>query len=210
MDSKERTKRHFDSTAADYDHSDDGIFCAEMYAPLIAEIHRSNPNKLLDIGCGNGNVLVQLVRDGYSLTGVDLSEVMIGEAKRRLDGCAELVVADAGKLPFLDSTFDTLICNASFHHYTDPEGVIKEMYRVLKPDAVLLIGECYMPQPFRAFMNLFIRFSPDGDYHFYGKWEMFRLLHRYNFHVQRIRDIGRNKVLYIAKAEKRDEEHEIA
>lgn len=129
-DSKDKSKRHFDSIATNYNTSHDGTFCADMYAPLIEAIHKVKGRKLLDLGCGNGNLLVQLVRSGLALTGVDLSEAMIEQARQRLDGYAELIVADAGHLPFPADAFDVLVCNASFHHYPDPEAALKEMHRV--------------------------------------------------------------------------------
>lgn len=203
-DSKHKSKRHFDSTAANYNASHDGKFCADMYTPLIEVIHKVKGENLLDLGCGNGNLLVQLVKDGYALTGVDLSEAMIEQARQRLDDYAELIVADAEYLPFPADAFDVLVCNASFHHYPDPEAVLKEMHRVLRPGGTLLIGECYMSQPLRAVMNVLIRFSPDGDHHFYGKRELSSLLETHGFASQSISKTGKHTILYIARTKERE------
>lgn len=199
-DIQERSKRHFDSIAANYNDSHDGKFCADMYAPLIQAIYKAGVGKLLDLGCGNGNLLVQLVKDGFALTGVDLSEAMIEQAKQRLNDYAELIVADAGHLPFQAGTFDILVCNASFHHYPDSKDALKEMRRVLRPGGELLIGECYMPQPFRALMNALLRFSPGGDHHFYGKRELSVLLETHGFATRKIIKTGKHTVLYVASA----------
>lgn len=198
--SKDKSKRHFDLIATNYNTSHDGKFCADMYTPLIEAIHKVKGEKLLDLGCRNGNLLIQFVRSGLALTGVDLSEAMIEQARQRLDGYAELIVADAGHLPFPAGAFDVLVCNASFHHYPDPEAALKEMHRVLRPGGTLLIGECYMPQPLRAVMNVLIRFSPDGDHHFYGKRELSSLLEAYGFATQSVNKAGRHTVLYLASA----------
>ena len=98
-DSAERSKRHFDATAANYDASHDGKFCADMYAPLVEALRGVGGGRLLDLGCGNGNLLALLAGSGFALTGVDLSEAMIDQARRRLGGRAALVVADARSLP---------------------------------------------------------------------------------------------------------------
>lgn len=203
-DSKEKSKRHFDLIATNYNTSHDGKFCADMYASLIEAIHKVKGGNLLDLGCGNGNLLLQLVKDGFVLTGVDFSEAMIEQAKQRLDGYAELVVADAGNLPFPADTFDVLVCNASFHHYPDPEAALKEMYRVLRPGGTLLIGECYIPQPLRAVNNVLIRFSPAGDHHFYGKRELSALLKGHGFVTQNISKTGKHTVLYMATAKEKE------
>lgn len=199
-DIKEKSRQHFNSTAANYNNSSDGKFCADMYLPLIKEIHKVKGGKLLDLGCGNGNVLVQLIKDDYTLTGVDLSEEMIEQAKKRLDGHAELLVADAEELPFPKDTFDILICNASFHHYPNPAGVLKEMRRVVRCGSTLLIGETYLPQPFRVMMNLCFRFSSEGDYHTYGKKELSALIEKHGFVVEKIQKTGKHTVLFTAKA----------
>lgn len=203
-DSKNKSKRHFDAIATNYNTSHDGKFCADMYAPLIEAIHKVKGENLLDLGCGNGNLLTQLVRSGFVLTGVDLSEAMIEQARQRLDGYAELIAADAGHLPFPADAFDVLVCNASFHHYPEPEAALKEMHRVLRPGGTLLIGECYMAQPLRAAMNVLIRFSPDGDHHFYGKRELSSLLEAHGFAIQSIRKTGQHTVLYIARTKEKE------
>lgn len=200
---RERSKRHFDSIATSYNISHEGKFCADMYTPLIRAIHKSKGETLLDLGCGNGNLLTRLMRCGFALTGADLSEAMIERARQRLDGYAELIVADAGYLPFPADAFDVLVCNASFHHYPDPEAALKEMHRVLRPGGTLLIGECYMPQPLRAAMNVLKRFSPDGDHHFYGRRELSSLLEVHGFAIQSIRKTGKHTVLYQAKGKER-------
>ena len=158
----------------------------------------------MDLGCGNGNLLIQLVGSGFALTGVDLSEAMIEQARQRLDGYAELIAADAGHLPFLADAFDVLVCNASFHHYPEPEAALKEMHRVLRPSGTILIGECYMPQPLRAVMNVLIHFSPDGDHHFYGKRELSSLLEAHGFAIQSIRRTGKHTVLYMARTKEKE------
>ena len=132
ISSKEKTKRHFDSTARDYDNSDDGKFVEGMYDDLVFEIQRSAGGRILDVGCGNGN-LFEMLQDGmYEMFGVDFSANMIAEAKAKDIQDASFLVADAEMLPFGDDEFDIVVCNASFHHYVHPETVLREMHRVLK------------------------------------------------------------------------------
>ena len=50
-----------------------------------------------------------------------------------------------------------------------------EMYRVLKDGGKLLIGDPYVPNIVRPFINVLTKFSEKGDYHFYGLDEMKRL-----------------------------------
>ena len=172
MNSKEKTKQHFNETASTYNTSDDGIFVQGMDDVLISEIQKSKSGKILDVGCGNGNLFTFLPDGKYELFGVDFSENMIAEAKKNCKDKASFSVADAERLPFDDDTFDILVCNASFHHYIHPNAVLEEMNRVLKIGGRLLIGDPYIPTGIRGLMNVVLRFSDSGDYHIYGLSEM--------------------------------------
>lgn len=175
MNAKEKTKQHFDDIATDYNNSSDLKFVEPMYDVLVSEIQKLESGKILDVGCGNANLFMALPEGRYELYGVDFSKAMIDEAKVKCAGKASFMVADAEKLPFDDNTFDIIVCNASFHHYVHPDIVLAQMQRVLKKGGKLLIGDPYMPGLVRPFINVLTKFSPEGDYHFYGENEMKRL-----------------------------------
>src|SRR5690349_7945655 len=63
---------------------------------------------LLDVGCGFARHAIPLARAGYAVTGVDRSEVLLAEGRRRAEGgpAPELVRADYRELPFPDESFD--------------------------------------------------------------------------------------------------------
>ncbi|WP_160690370.1 class I SAM-dependent methyltransferase [Clostridium sp. C2-6-12] len=197
---KEKSINHFNSTAKEYDNSFDGKFVKVMYEPLLEEIKENSEGKLLDVGCGTGNILCKLVNGKRELFGIDLSENMVKECKKRMEDNAEIKVADAEHMPYKDNFFDVLICNASFHHYPHPEEVLKEMKRVLKSGGRLLIGEGYALQPFRALLNLSFRFSNSGDFKSYGKNEFIRMLENNGFSLAKVKKTSSRTVLYMAMA----------
>ena len=132
MGAKEKTKQHFEDTAADYNNSHNGKFVEPMYEVLVKEIEKTQSGRILDIGCGNGNLFALLPEGRYELFGIDFSENMIEEARKKCGDKAVFAVADAEELPFDDNAFDIIVCNASFHHYIHPDTVVSEMHRVLK------------------------------------------------------------------------------
>lgn len=201
MEIKRNSKKHFDSTANYYDNSFDGKFVKPMYKCMLGEISKITTGNLLDVGCGNGNILSSLVDSDLKLYGIDLSTEMIKQAEKRLADRAKLCVTDAEKLPFDSDSFDVLVCNASFHHYPHPKTVLKEMRRVMKKDALLFIGEGYAIQPVRFFLNLSFHFSKSGDFHSYGKKELSLLLRQSGFALCEIKKTGSQFVLFIAKAQ---------
>ena len=199
INAKEKTKQHFNETASDYNNSSDGKFVEPMYEVIVEEIQKLQGGKILDVGCGNGNLFTYLPDGKYGLFGVDFSENMIEEAKKKCGQKATFSVADAENLPFDNDAFDIIVCNASFHHYIHPDTVLKEMHRVLKDGGNVLIGDPFIPAFVRPIMNVFTKFSKNGDYHFYGLDEMKKLFVKNGFvPVSSIRT-GDHTAFHIAK-----------
>lgn len=175
------SKNHFNASAEEYDNSFDGKYVRPMYAYLMERLSREEAGCFLDIGCGTGTVLLNLVNGQRRLYGVDLSDKMVQISRHRLQGNAVIEEADAERLPFGDNLFDLVLCNASFHHYPHPQAVLEEIRRVLMPQGTLIIGEGYAFQPFRMLLNLYFRFADTGDFHSYGILELRKLLKKSGF-----------------------------
>jgi ubiquinone/menaquinone biosynthesis C-methylase UbiE len=99
---------------------------------------------LLDVPCGFGRHSVPLARAGYRVVGVDRSEALLAEARRRACGerWPKLVRADYRELPFADASFDAAVnLFSSLGYLGDAEDtkVLAEIRRVLRPGARLVI-----------------------------------------------------------------------
>jgi len=91
-------------------------------------------SRILDVGCGAGFATNSLALDGYKVTGIDLAEGALDEAKLRDETkSVEYIMADALKLPFEDNSFDAVISLDFLEHVYEPEKAVKEISRVLKP-----------------------------------------------------------------------------
>lgn len=93
-----------------------------------ADIH------ILDIGCGGGFLSNALAMDGFSVTGLDISEQSL-EVARRHDGSNSVayLAADANALPFPDGKFSAVTAMDFLEHVENPGDILKEVSRVLKP-----------------------------------------------------------------------------
>ncbi|RQG88936.1 class I SAM-dependent methyltransferase [Natrarchaeobius halalkaliphilus] len=96
---------------------------------------------VLEIACGTGRFTVMLAEQGADVVGLDISAAMLqqGRAKTRgsnLSGTLEFLRGDAGRLPFPDDHFDTVIAMRFFHLADDPEAFLREMRRVSRDQIV--------------------------------------------------------------------------
>lgn len=93
---------------------------------------------LLEIGCGGGLLLRDALKTGGRATGLDHSEEMVALATDRAPG-AEIVLGKAEILPFPDDTFTALAMSIVFLFLEDPDRVLRECARVLRPGGRLAV-----------------------------------------------------------------------
>ena len=101
--------------------------------------HRQPTGPVLDLGCGTGRDLKILTGFGVTGIGVDPSAVMLKAAAGR--GCAPLVRADGGRLPFADDVFAGCPIERVLMHVVDPGAVLAEVVRCVVPGGLLTIAE---------------------------------------------------------------------
>jgi ubiquinone/menaquinone biosynthesis C-methylase UbiE len=101
--------------------------------------------RVLDLGCGEGSLTLDIARRGAEVVGIDLSPGMIQVATRRMeifmpDARAEFVAAPAEQLPFQDDSFDVVVGRFILHHL-DMDRAPAEIARVLRPGGVAVFVE---------------------------------------------------------------------
>lgn len=186
QEKKKITEEYFDTTAGDYDNSHDGRFVRCMYGEIVSRAEKVRAETILDLGCGNGNVIGLLSKKiKASFYGLDLSGNMIKEAEKRLGNQATFCVGDAENLPYEENKFDLVICNASFHHYPGPEKALDEIGRVLKPGGTLILGDpSFRFKMLVNILNFFMKYSKSGDAKIWHRRELTALLENKGFCVE--------------------------
>ncbi|HUW63384.1 MAG TPA: class I SAM-dependent methyltransferase [Spirochaetia bacterium] len=177
VSSKEQSARTFNRLANSYDTTYYGKHSGNLHNVVLQKIRIFPHNTILDVGCGTGSLLSKIPQgNDTKLYGIDLSPAMIKVARDKLDRDVELKAGDSEHLPWTDASFDIVCSSDSFHHYPQPEKVLREMKRVLKLNGHIVIGDLWYPSPLRQIANLLCRFSNTGDVGLYSNREMVGML----------------------------------
>ncbi len=181
---EDKNKNFFDKIARYYD-SAFGNWIKKMQSNIIKNSKLKNNARILDAGCGTGNLLSLLEeRNSFELYGIDISKEMLGIARKKLRK-TKLKIEPVEKLSFKDNFFDYIFSIDAFHHYSDKEKSMNNFYSALKRNGKLIVVDV----DFGLYLNkLFHKLEP-GNNGIYDTYEMRNLFKRHNF-----KNIKQNKV----------------
>lgn len=121
----------------------------EVAARALTWMEPKSGQRVLDVGCGSGVFLPPLVQavapDGI-VVGLDYAPALLAEARSTLTAAGlhdrvELVEGDAQRLPFGDASFDTAHVERVLMHVPDPDAVLRELRRVVRPGGWVVAAE---------------------------------------------------------------------
>lgn len=133
---------------------------------VLNEVHLTAGERLLDIGCGTGTLLLEAAREtpGAHLTGIDPDPQILSLARSKLQtDQIELVQAFAEQLPFPSQSFDVVISTLAFHHLLleSKRQAISEIARVLAAEGRFLLADVgpATTRPSRVVMAFLLDFA---------------------------------------------------
>ena len=132
---------YFDQIAAQWDGILEEKMMTARLREIVAGLSIEPRAAVLDVGCGTGVLFPMLLekvgRDGH-IVALDISSKMLKHAKIKGHPVTH-IQGDAQWLPFPAKTFDWVVCNAVFPHFSDKLGALREIHRVLKDGGRLVI-----------------------------------------------------------------------
>ncbi|APG60225.1 bifunctional demethylmenaquinone methyltransferase/2-methoxy-6-polyprenyl-1,4-benzoquinol methylase UbiE [Christiangramia salexigens] len=184
---KKQVEQMFDKISGSYDGLNRVISLGtdvKWRKKVVAAVAATNPDSILDIATGTGDLAIQMAPTGASrIVGLDLSQGMLNVGRKKisaknLDGKIEMIQGDSENLPFEDSSFNAITVAFGVRNFEDLEKGLEEIYRVLKPGGIFVVLETSVPTkfPFRQGYNFYSKtilpsigkiFSKDKDAYSY-------------------------------------------
>ncbi|MBT2727698.1 methyltransferase domain-containing protein [Bacillus sp. ISL-75] len=106
-------------------------FVSQFGGDLVQWLAPQSSEKILDLGCGTGDLANQLNQLGVDIIGIDKSENMIQQAQKKYPGLT-FEVQDAVNMGYTNE-FDAVFSNATLHWIKTPKQALQSIYNALKP-----------------------------------------------------------------------------
>jgi ubiquinone/menaquinone biosynthesis C-methylase UbiE len=104
---------------------------------------------VIDVACGAAHVAEQVAPHVRQVVGVDLTRPLLDLGAQRLrdSGIANVLLqeAHAADLPFVEASFDLVMCRSALHHFSRPDAAVAEMARVCRPGGRVVVADLVAP-----------------------------------------------------------------
>ncbi|SRR5712691_3549492 len=177
-------REEFDALSSRYEMRWGNYIRRSVHATL-ARANIQPGERLLDIGCGTGALLREVIGQVPSVraAGIDVSFGMLRAARIRE---ASLLAGDVELLPFRAHSFDTIITSSSFHFWPDPHHALMEIRRVLRKNGQLVITDWCDDFVACRLCDAFLRWRDVSHQKIFSQTECTALLKESGFQVFRI------------------------
>ena len=132
------------------------VFLQPKKKKLFDLINRLPAGRLLEIGVGNGTHFHLYQK--HRVTGIEISESMLNEAKKKTCPDIELHLMSGESLKFAEATFDYVVLSHVIAVADYPEEMLKECHRVLRTGGKLIVLNHFTPNNFLKYVDRFCHF----------------------------------------------------
>jgi 2-polyprenyl-3-methyl-5-hydroxy-6-metoxy-1,4-benzoquinol methylase len=150
-------------------------------------------DRILDIGCQFGYFAYYISKkQNIRYYGIDISQVAIDDAIKNTANCtgiAEFKLGDVeDKIDYNDEQFDVVVSSQVLEHLKDPQKLLDEMFRLCKPDGVIIVSTPIMNEimchehrhifSYYSIMELFDKYASDYKIYKWNKFKQIKEKHR--------------------------------
>lgn len=191
-----------DLLAAVFNTSEFKQYAHDCRQDIVEALKAYEFTTLLDLDCGAGRMLEQLFAafPNMEACGFDYSLERLSGAKERLAGKnVTLSFGNAKQLPYEEHAFDIVVSTSTFHKYPQPNDVLKEILRVLRPKGTLIICDTYLNAAMKTLNHMSRPINEVNEIRMYSEKELWQMLNHAGFtgiHWKKL-----NKHAYLAKAD---------
>ncbi len=138
-------KRHENSWNAQ-EYNKHASFVLTLALPVVDLLAPIEGEVILDLGCGEGTLALEIQKSGAKVTGVDLSHEMVKNSRAK---GIDATVMSVTELEF-KNRFDAVFSNAVLHWVKESETAVRNIYEALKPNGRFVAefggeGNCKQP-----------------------------------------------------------------
>jgi ubiquinone/menaquinone biosynthesis C-methylase UbiE len=164
-----------------------------QYQALARDLAERRPGRVLDWGCGWGQVTAMLREEGVDAVAFDYRAGLTGPTTEPLERFPEIeahLSPDPVRLPFEDASFDTVLSCGVLEHVQDPDASLDEIGRVLRPGGIFYVtnlpNRYSYTERIARLLGLYYHGQLPND-RVYTKRTAQELLERHGFEIQELR-----------------------
>jgi SAM-dependent methyltransferase len=174
------SREFFERHASRWDALRRDLFGERFMVPTLAAVLDEGA-VVADLGCGTGEMLIQLAPVVHRIIGVDREQAMLAMARQRSAGMSNVDIREGSleQLPIEDASIDLALCMLVLHHVDSPAAVFQEVKRVLRPTGLLLVLDMMAHEREELRMNMGHRHLGFSREHFSRDAAMGLVLERY-------------------------------
>lgn len=159
MTSAEDTYRFYNQSSG-YLKRLEGVGWRPEYGAVLGALHRHGlkpGERILDFGCGVGDLVATMARASYRAVGADISLVFVQSALARYPGLAFVALGPGPALPFPSRQFAAVTAINTIEHVVRPAAALQELARLLQPGGLLALTFPNLLSPLRPLKRFLVR-----------------------------------------------------
>ena len=143
---------------------------ARYYLDIITDYSEKPIKRLLEIGCGNGEFLLETKSQGINVVGTDISPSAVKKAQDKLGNSESVICGAIEDIDFPANSFDACVLSDALEHVRDPSALLESVHNLIKPRGLLFVSTPSLDSlHYRLLKQRWMEFKPEHLFYFDSK-----------------------------------------